>query len=65
MAKKEGVSVNQLVAFLLYGPVHQLETRVISLWSYKAFSGCRKFEGNIDLWRHTEEVLRKGENGLQ
>jgi predicted HicB family RNase H-like nuclease len=64
LAKKEGVSVSQLVAFLLYSPVHQLETRMISLWGYKSTSGCRKFEWNIDLKRHAEEVLRKGENGL-
>jgi predicted HicB family RNase H-like nuclease len=63
LAKKEGVSVSQLVAFLLYSPVHQLETRIISLWGYKITSGCRKFEWNIDLKRYAEEVLRKGENG--
>ncbi len=62
LAKKEGVPVSQLVAFLLYGPVHQLETRMISLWGYKMSSGCRKFEWIIDLKRHAEEVLRKGEN---
>ena len=61
LAKKEGVPVSQLVAFLLYGPVHQLETRMISLWGYKTSSGCRKFEWNIDLQRHAEEVLRNGE----
>ena len=63
LAKKEGVPVSQLVAFLLYGPVHQLETRMISLWGYKTSSGCKKFEWNIDLKRHAEEVLRKSENG--
>ena len=63
LAKKEGVPVSQLVAFLLYGPVHQLEKRMISLWGYKTASGCRKFEWNIDLKRHAEEVLRNGENG--
>jgi len=63
LAKKEGVPVSQLVAFLLYGPVHQLETHMISLWGYKMSSGCRKFEWNIDLNRQAEEVLRKGENG--
>jgi predicted HicB family RNase H-like nuclease len=63
LAKKEGVSVSQLVAFLLYSPVHQLETRMISLWGYKTSSGCRKFEWNIDLKRYAEEVLRKSENG--
>jgi hypothetical protein len=63
LAKKEGVPISQLVAFLLYGPVHQLEARMISLWGYKTSSGCRKFEWNIDLKRYDEEVLRKGENG--
>ncbi|PWB50558.1 MAG: hypothetical protein C3F13_16530 [Anaerolineales bacterium] len=63
LAKKEGVPVSQLVAFLLYEPVLRLETRMISLWGYKASSGCRKFEWNIDLNRHAEEVLRNGENG--
>jgi predicted HicB family RNase H-like nuclease len=63
LAKKEGVPVSQLVAFLLYAPVHQLETRMISLWGYKTSSGCRKFEWNIDLKRYAEEVLRKSENG--
>ncbi len=63
LAKKEGVPISQLVAFLLYGPVHQLETRMISLWGYKMSSGCRKFEWNIDLNRHAEEVLRNHENG--
>jgi hypothetical protein len=62
LAKKEGVPVSQLVAFLLYAPVHQLETRSISLWGFKTASNCRKFEWNIDLKRHAEEVLRKGEN---
>jgi predicted HicB family RNase H-like nuclease len=65
LARKEGVTVSQLVAFLLYDPVHQLETRMISLWGYKTSSGCRKFEWNIDLKRHAEEVLRKGENDLR
>lgn len=65
LAKKEGVPVSQLVAFLLYDPVHQMETRMISLWGYKASSGCRKFEWNIDLNRYAEEVLRKGENGFR
>jgi len=63
LAKKEGVPVSQLVAFLLYGPVHQLEKRMISLWGYKTASGCRKFEWNIDLKRHDEEVRRNSENG--
>ncbi len=64
LAKKEGVPVSQLVAFLLYIPVQQLETRVISLWGYKTSSGCRKFEWNIDLKRYGEEVRRKCENGF-
>jgi hypothetical protein len=65
LARKEGVPVSQLVAFLLYKPVHQLETRMISLWGYKTSSGCRRFEWNIDLKRYVEEVLRKVENGQQ
>jgi hypothetical protein len=64
LARKEGVPVSQLVAFLLYVPVLQLETRRISLWGYKTSSGCRKFEWNIDLKRYGEEVLRKSENGF-
>jgi hypothetical protein len=56
LAKKEGVPVSQLVAFLLYDPVHQLEKRMISLWGYKTASGCPKFEFNLDLKRHAEEV---------
>ena len=63
LAKKEGVPISQLVAFLLYEPVHLLESRTISLWGYKISSGCRKFEWNIDLKRHAEEIQRKGENG--
>jgi hypothetical protein len=63
LAKKEAVPVSQLVAFLLYDPVIQMETHMISLWGYKTSSGCRKFEWNIDLKRYAEEVLRKGENG--
>ncbi len=65
LAKKEGVPVSQLVAFLLYDPVLQLETRMISLWGYKTSSGCRKFEWNIDLQRHAEEVLRNGEKSTR
>jgi hypothetical protein len=61
LAKKEGVPVSQLVAFLLYGPVHQLENRTISLFGYKSASGCRKFEWNIDLKRRVEEVLGNDE----
>jgi macrodomain Ter protein organizer (MatP/YcbG family) len=65
LAKKEGVPVSQLVAFLLYGPVHQLETRMISLWGYKTSSGCRKFEWNIDIKRYAEEVLRNCEKSTR
>lgn len=61
LAKKEGVPISQLVAFLLYGPVHQFEKRMISLWGYKKASGCRRFEWNIDLKRIAEEVRRKDE----
>lgn len=59
LAKKEGVPISQLVAFLLYEPVHQLESRVISLWGYKTASGCPKFECNLDLKRRVDEVARK------
>lgn len=59
LAKKEGVPVSQLVAFLLYDPVQQLEKRRISLWGYKTASGCPKFEFNLDLKRHAEEVAQK------
>lgn len=56
LAKKEGVPISQLVAFLLYEPVHQLESRAISLWGYKTASGCPKFECNLDLKRREGEV---------
>ena len=59
LAKKEGVPISQLVAFLLYEPVYQLEKRTISLWGYKTASGCPKFECNLDLKRRAEEVSRK------
>jgi hypothetical protein len=59
LAKKEGVPISQLVAFLLYEPVHQLEARVISLWGYKTASGCPKFECNLDLKRRADEATRK------
>ena len=59
MAKKEGVPISQLVAFLLYEPIFQLEKRTISLWGYKTASGCPKFECNLDLKRRAEEVSRK------
>ena len=63
LAKKEGVPISQLVAFLLYFQVDQLEKHMISLWGYKTPSGCRKFDWNIDLKRHEEEIQRKGKNG--
>ena len=59
LARKEGVPISQLVAFLLYEPVHQLESRVISLWGYKTASGCPKFECNLDLKRRADEAARK------
>jgi macrodomain Ter protein organizer (MatP/YcbG family) len=59
LAKKEGVPVSQLVAFLLYEPVQQLESRAISLWGYKTASGCPKFECTLDLKRRAEEIARK------
>ena len=65
LAKKEGVPISQLVAFLLYDPVHQLEKHMISLWGYKTASGCAKFEWNIDLKKHAGEVLGNDENSLR
>ena len=59
LAKKEGVPISQLVAFLLYEPVYQLESRAISLWGYKIASGCPKFECNLDLKRRADEVSRE------
>ena len=59
LAKKEGVPISQLVAFLLYEPIFQLEKRTISLWGYKTASGCPKFDCNLDLKRRAEEVSRK------
>jgi hypothetical protein len=59
LAKKEGVPISQLVAFLLYEPVYHLESRVISLWGYKTASGCPKFECNLDLKRRANEASRK------
>jgi len=59
LAKNEGVPISQLVAFLLYEPVFQLEKRIISLWGYKTASGCPKFECNLNLKRRAEEVSRK------
>ena len=58
-AKLEGVPVSQLVAFLLYEPLHLLESKSISLWSYKTASGCPKFECNLDLIRRAEEMSQK------
>jgi hypothetical protein len=58
-AKFEGVPVSQLVAFLLYEPLHLLESKSISLWSYKIPSHCPKFECNLDLKRRAEEISRK------
>lgn len=60
LAKNEGVPISQLVSFLLYEPVHQLESREISLWSYKTASGCPKFECNLDLARRADEVAQDG-----
>jgi macrodomain Ter protein organizer (MatP/YcbG family) len=60
LAKKEGVPISQLVAFLLYEPVFQLEKRTISPWVYKTASGCPKFECNLDLKRRAEEVRHHG-----
>lgn len=59
LAKKEGVPISQLVAFLLYEPVNQLEKQAISLWGYKTASGCPKFECNLDLKRRAAEASRK------
>ena len=58
-AKKEGVPISQLVAFLLYDPVQQLDKRSISLWGYKTASHCPKFEFNLDLKRRADEVSQK------
>jgi hypothetical protein len=59
LAKKEGVPISQLAAFLLYEPLHKLETRETSLWGYKLPSGCPKFEFTLDLTRHAAEVEKK------
>ena len=58
-AQLEGVPVSQLVAFLLFEPLHLLEDKSISLWSYKIPSHCPKFECNLDLKRRAEEISRK------
>ena len=59
LARKESIPVSQLVAFLLFEPVLQLEKKTISLWGYKTASGCPKFECNLDLERRAEEVSCK------
>lgn len=59
LAKKEGVPVSQLVAFLVYDPVQQLEKHSISLWGYKTASGCPKFDFNLNLKRRADEVAQK------
>jgi hypothetical protein len=58
LAKREGVPISQLVAFLLYEPLYQLERQTISLWGYKTASGCPKFDCNLDLKRRAEEVVQ-------
>lgn len=59
LARKEGVPISQLVAFLLYEPVSLLENCTITLWGYKTASGCPKFEANLDLKRRADEVAQK------
>ncbi len=59
LAKKDGIPVSQLVAFLLYEPVAHLEQETITLWNYKTASGCPKFEANLDLKRRADEVGQK------
>ncbi len=59
LAKREGVPISQLVAFLLIEPVDLLEKRDISLWGYKTASRCPKFECNLDLKRKAKEVAQK------
>ena len=58
LAKREGVPISQLVAFLLYGPVNELEQRMISLRDYKIHSGCRKFEWTIDLTQRAKKCSK-------
>ena len=58
LAKRERLPITQLVAFLLYEPLHLLETRVVSLWGYKVASHCPKFECTLDLKREEEEWQR-------
>ena len=57
LAKKEGVPISQLVAFLLFEPVSLLEQKRISLWGYKTASRSPRYESNLDLKRKSEEVL--------
>jgi predicted HicB family RNase H-like nuclease len=59
LAKKEGVPLSQLIAFLLYEPLHRLEARETSLWGYKLPSGCPKFEFTLDLKRRAAVVEKK------
>jgi hypothetical protein len=59
LARQESVPISQLVAFLLYEPVCQLERKEISLWSYMTASGCPKFDSTLDLKRRAEEAARK------
>ena len=58
-AQLEGVPVSQLVAFLLYEPLHLLECKSLSLWRYKIPSHCPKFDCNLDLKRRSEEFMWK------
>jgi hypothetical protein len=60
LAKKEGVPISQLVAFLLYEPVYLLEHKRISLWGYKSPSTSPKFDSTLDLKRKAEDVSRNG-----
>jgi len=51
LAKKDGVPVGRLVAFLPYAPVNHSSVRLIRLWGYEMPSGCRKgFEGFPTRW---------------
>jgi len=58
LAKKEGVPVSQLVTFLLYGPLHQFETHMISLWATRcphAAENSRGISFSIDMGRRFSE----------
>ena len=59
LAKREGVPISQLVAFLLIEPVDLLEKRAISLWGYKTASRCPKFECTLDIKKKANEVAEK------